>query len=184
MIKDIYTKKAFLFFSILIIVVLTRLIPHPVNFSPLGALALFSGFFLINHRFGFLLPVGALLMSDVIMELINPGYGFYSVMPFVYGSVFLIMFIGRLIKNNLNVFKLLGFSISSSILFFILTNFGVWYSGNFYPANFSGLMLCYEAAIPFFRNTLISDLVFNTIFFGAYFLALSKYAHKLSWLKA
>jgi hypothetical protein len=166
--------------AIMVISILMRTVPALhlwPNFTPIAALALFSGAVLRNRKWMFVLPIGAMLISDTIKEISVPGTGFYPDMAYVYGSFFAILAIGMGIKNTRNIALLIGASIVGSILFFLVTNFGVWMSGaqfHMYSRNATGLMECYVAGIPFFKNTLISDLLFNTVFFGGYYLITSR----------
>lgn len=102
-----------------------------------------------------------MFISDLIL-------GIHLTMIYVYLSFFLIILIGRLLKGNYYMKKLLLASISSSILFFIITNFGVWLSFNLYSKDLAGLINCYQMAIPFFRNTVLSDLFYSFSFFYGY----------------
>lgn len=142
----------------------SRLLPHPPNFSPIAAMALFGGAHFADKRAAFLTPLAAMFLSDMFI-------GFHSLMPVIYGSFALIVCIGFLLRKKLHWQATAGAALSSSILFFILTNFGVWALGSFYPKTISGLMACYTAAIPFFQNTLLGDAVYTTILFGSFALA-------------
>lgn len=147
---------------IIILAAAARLLPHPPNFTPIGGLALFSGS-KISSRFGFIIPLLAMFISDVFL-------GFHSTMIYVYLSFMIIFFIGRLIKK-IGVGQILLAGFVSSLLFFLITNFGVWLSTNMYLKNLNGLMNCYVNGLPFFRNTLIGDLVYSFGFFYGYRLA-------------
>lgn len=140
-----------------------RLIPHPPNFSPIDAMALFSGAYLGRRALAFVAPLGALLLSDAIL-------GFYHNMAFVYGSVALIVLIGWLVSSRRTPLWIGGAALASAMLFFIITNFGVWVSGAYYPSTLAGLAACYVAAIPFFQNTLAGDLVYAALLFGGFAL--------------
>jgi len=145
--------------GIILLAVAARLIPHAPNFSPIGGLALFSGANFKN-KFSFLIPILAMLISDIFL-------GFHKTIPYVYLSFIIIFFIGR----NIKIIKwqnLLSASLISSILFFVITNFGVWLNFNMYPKTINGLIQCYVMGIPFFRNTLISDLFYSFSFFYGY----------------
>jgi len=145
----------------------SRLIPHPMNFAPIAAIALFSSVYL-NKKSAFIIPVAAMIISDAIL-------GFYSGIEWVYGSFVLIALIGLWLKKRVEgagagkkTAYVAGTAIVSSILFFALTNFGVWLSGMMYEMSFKGLVQCYTMAIPFFRNTLAGDLVFTGAMFVIY----------------
>ncbi len=145
---------------IISVAVLIRVIPHAPNFAPIAALALFSGFYL-DKRYALILPLGAMFLSDVII-------GFHDTMPYVYGSFLLTAFLGMALKKHTRVSTVLLASLTSSLLFFLLTNFGVWMGGLLYPKTVSGLMDAYYYALPFFRNTVLSDLMYTALFFGGY----------------
>ena len=131
----------YLFCGFLVLIgVLFRFVPHAPNFTPMLTIALLSGMY-IKNKFGILVPILIMLLSDLFI-------GSHIMTPWVYGSVFIIFVIGRLIKKN-NILNLLTCSVISSILFFIITNFGVWISGG-YSYSLEGLIICYTMAIPFF----------------------------------
>jgi len=149
------------------------------NFTPIGALALFSGALLWNRKWMFVFPIGAMLISDTIKEITAPGTGFYPDMVFVYGSFFAIIAIGLLIRNTKKPLNIIGASLAGSVLFFLVTNFGAWMTNNpssfiIYSRDFNGLMNCYNMGLPFFKFTLAGDLFFNAVFFGGYYLATAK----------
>ncbi len=146
------------------IAVVLRLLPHPPNFAPIGAMALFGGAYL-NKKYALIVPLVAMFFSDFFL-------GFHSTIPFVYGSFLLTGLIGLWLRHHRTIQNIIGASCISSLLFFIITNFGVWLVGNMYPKTISGLLECYIAAIPFFRNTIIGDLFYAGVFFGSYALVL------------
>lgn len=148
---------------LIVFAALSRFIPHPPNLAPIAAMALFGGVY-FDRRYAFLIPMAAMLISDYFI-------GFHNVFPFVYGSFILIGFIGIWLRKHKSLGWIVGGSLASSILFFVITNFGVWLSGG-YPQNVAGLVECYVAAIPFFRNTLFGDLLYVGILFGLYESAL------------
>ena len=129
------------------------------NFTPIAAMALFGGVYL-NKKFAFVIPLAAMFVSDIFL-------GFHQAMPYVYGSFILAVVIGLWLKNNKSAKNIFCASLISSILFFLITNFGVW-AGGWYPRTLSGLMQSYIMGIPFFRNTVLGDLLYTGVFFGAY----------------
>jgi len=142
-----------------------RLIPHPPNFSPIAAMALFSGAYMPRRALSFAAPFGALLLSDLFLG------GFYPGMNFVYLSFALTVLIGWAVARRKTALTIAGAAVASSILFFVLTNFGMWLFSGFYPLTWPGLVACYVAAIPFFQNTLAGDLFFTALLFGSFALA-------------
>lgn len=140
-----------------------RLVPHPPNFSPIDAMALFSGAYLGRRGLAFAAPFGALFLSDIVL-------GFYFGMAFVYGSVAAIVLIGWLVSANKSALRIGIGAMASSVLFFAITNFGVWLGEAMYPHTLVGLAECYTAAIPFFQNTLAGDLFYSALLFGGFAL--------------
>jgi hypothetical protein len=141
-----------------------RLVPHPPNFTPIGAMALFSGAYLGRRAIAFAAPLGALLLSDLVL-------GFYHGQATVYFSVALIVMIGMAALTRVSAVRVGAAAIASSVLFFVITNFGVWLFSGFYPRTFVGLEACYVAAIPFFQNTVAGDLFYATLLFGGFRIA-------------
>lgn len=140
-----------------------RLIPHPPNFTPIGAMALFGGAYLGRRALAFAAPLAALLLSDLVL-------GFYPGIGFVYGAVALTVLIGWAIPPQRPALAVGGAAIAGSLLFFILTNFGMWAFSGFYPLTWDGLVACYVAAIPFFQNSLAGDLFYCAMLFGGFAL--------------
>ncbi|MBA2635847.1 MAG: hypothetical protein H0U83_04030 [Sphingomonas sp.] len=143
---------------------LFRLVPHPPNFSPIAAMALFSGAYLPRRALAFAAPLAALLLSDLVL-------GFYAGMNFVYFAVALTVVIGWAISRRRTPLRIGAAAIAGSVLFYVLTNFGTWLFSGLYPRTLDGLIACYVAAIPFFQNTVAGDLVFSALLFGGFALA-------------
>jgi len=144
-----------------------RLIPHPPNFAPIAAMALFGGAFFNKKWAAYLVPLAAMFVTDLIL-------GFHVTMWAVYLSFALIVVIGMTLLKAKKVSSIFFASVISSVSFFIITNFGIWLSTSYYAKTGAGLAACYTAAIPFFHQTLLSDLFFVGILFGAYHLAMKK----------
>ena len=142
-----------------------RLVPHPPNFTPVGAMALFSGAYFGRRGLAFVAPLGALLVSDLAL-------GFYHGMATVYSSVVLIVLIGWALSKHRSFWRVGAAALASSMLFYIVTNFGMWLSSGIYPHTLAGLEACYVAAIPFFQNTVAGDLVYSALLFGGFALLL------------
>ena len=153
-----------------------RLIPHPPNFAPITAVALFSGAYFVNKKFAYTIPIIAMFLTDMII-------GFHSMMIAVYLSFVLIVYLGSVMLKKVKVVNVFAATIIASVVFFIITNFAVWLMGTMYPLTFSGLAACYTAAIPFFSNSLIGDLIFSAVMFGAFELIKVKFP-KLSEVNA
>lgn len=158
--------------SLLTLGVILRLIPHPPNFAPISAIALFGGVYLARS-YAIVLPVLAMFASDMLGEALGLFPGFHRTMPAVYGSFVLVGLIGLWIRSRKSVATIVGGTLAASILFFLVTNFAVWREGILYPPTWNGLVDAYVAAIPFFRNTLVGDLFYVGIFFGAYELVVA-----------
>ena len=150
--------------SAILLAAALRLVPHPPNFAPIGAMALFSGAYLGRRALAFVAPLGALLLSDLVL-------GFYHGQATVYFSVALIVMIGMVALTRRSVIRIGAAAIASSVLFFLITNLGMWLFSGFYPRTWSGLEACYVAAIPFFQNTIAGDLFYATLLFGGFRVA-------------
>jgi hypothetical protein len=141
-----------------------RLVPHPPNFSPIDAMALFSGAYLGRRSIAFVAPLAALLLSDAVL-------GFYHGMATVYSAVALIVVIGWWLSSRRTPLTIALAAIASSVTFFVITNLGMWLFSGFYPLTYNGLIACYAAAIPFFRNTITGDLFYTILLFGGFRVA-------------
>jgi hypothetical protein len=140
-----------------------RLIPHPPNFAPIAAMALFGGAYFNKRWAAFMIPLAAMLITDLVL-------GFHETMWAVYLSFAIIVVIGMLMLKEIKIGNLFFASVISSVSFFIITNFGIWLSTSYYAKTSVGLAACFTAAIPFFHQTLLSDLFFVGVLFGAYHL--------------
>ncbi len=149
----------------------SRLIPHPPNFAPIGAIALFGGACFADRRAAFVVPLAAMALSDLAIGLLggNLSLGLHRLLPVVYGSFALIVCLGFRLRTRRTVAPIAGAVLASSVLFFVLSNLGVWALG--YPKTWEGLVACYVAAIPFFHHTLLGDAVYSTALFGGLALA-------------
>ncbi|MFK7900578.1 MAG: DUF6580 family putative transport protein [Cyclobacteriaceae bacterium] len=169
-------NNLFLITILLLLAITSRFLSMPSNFSILGAIALFSGACITNKVFRFALPMVLLFVSDLLLNnLVYAEYYesftfFYSGAFFSYAAYALAIIIGSLLTKT-NSLHIIGGSVGAAVVFFVLSNFGVWATTAMYAKTFSGLLSCYEMAIPFFKNSLASNLVFSTLLFGAYHLA-------------
>jgi len=169
--KKIILEKQKLFpFIIILIMVLSRLILHPPNFTPIIAMAMMSGYFFKNFNLSVLILGFTMLFSDLFL-------GFHNNMIFVYIPLFVIVSFCFKISTKINYKNLFFLGIGSSLIFFLISNFGVWLLGNMYEKNLYGLMNCYILAIPFFNNTLISTFVFSYGAYTANFLYCKKFSY-------
>jgi len=140
-----------------------RLLPHLPNVSPVAAMALFGGAYFADKRVAFIVPFAALFLSDLVL-------GLHSSMVFVYAGFALTVAIGFLLKDKVSMTNTAFAMVLSSVLFFLLTNFGAWMMSGIYPQTVEGLMQAYVAGIPFFQNSLLGNLVFAAVIFGGYHL--------------
>jgi len=157
---------------IVFLAAITRILPHPANMTAIGALALFGGTYFKNKQTALLVPLAAMLFSDLILEgLFRIGFGitqgFHNTLIFVYIAFALSVTVGFWVKQNINFSRVIIGGFIASTIFFLVSNFAVWLSG-FYGFTAEGLITCYVAAIPFHRNTLIGDFVFIGILFGSF----------------
>lgn len=167
--KELSKKgKVFEFLIALIFIligVFLRLLPHPPNFAPVAAIALFSGVYL-SRKISLTLPIIVMVISDVFL-------GFYEIrlMAVVYASFLICVLLGIWLKRHKGWQQILASSLFSALVFFLLTNFAVWAFTPWYPKTLFGLIQCYLMALPFFRNTILGNLFYTSIFFGAFELA-------------
>lgn len=145
---------------LIIVAVSMRLLDHPVNFTPLGALAFFTALYL-PRRYAIVLPIFALCISDIFI-----GFYAWQMMCAVYGSFIIVALIALYVKKHKSFAYILGGTVLGSILFFLITNMAVWIFGTIYTHDFGGLLQSYYMAIPFFRNSLLGDLFYTSIFVG------------------
>lgn len=143
---------------------LMRLIPHWPNFTPIAAIALFGGAHLQKKHLAFIIPLAAMLLSDLIL-------GLHQWMIAVYISFALVVGIGIFLNRKINAGSVVLASVGASILFFILTNFAMWAGSPYYTQNIAGLTECYTLALPFLFNGLMGDLFFSIVFFGGFYVA-------------
>lgn len=167
------TKNASLLWVIVLIfgAAFCRMLNHPVNFTPLGAMMLFGGVQTKNYRLSILVPFVALFLSDLYLD--NFRYHadqwtwFYKGALWVYLAFAIVFLIGRIFQPKLG-WRLAITSISGSIIFFVITNLAVWYGSALYAQNTSGLLQCFVAALPFLQNSLFGDLIYSFAIFGVY----------------
>lgn len=164
--KENLLYRTLLALALIVLAAALRIAPHPWNFTPVGAMALFSGAVLRDRRLAFLFPLLALFAGDLFV-------GFYklSVMLIVYASFLLSVLIGRWVQDRRSLARISGATLLGAIQFFLVTNFAAWQFLGGYPHNPSGFLSCYIAAIPLFWNTLAGDAVYAALLFGGYALA-------------
>lgn len=147
-------------FCLLTFGILSRLVFHAHNFTPVIALALFGGVYLKKKQ-AIMLPLILFAVTDIIL-------GFHRTMFFTWGSVLLIASIGFWVRQNKNLTTVVGGGLISALLYFVVTNFGVWLVTGMYPMTIAGLTECFVVALPYFRNSLIGTFLYGFILFGGY----------------
>ena len=147
-------KKEIFPISLILILAFARLIPHPPNFTPIIAVAIMSSYFFRNILLSCTVIIISMLLADIFI-------GFYKNIFFVYLSLLLITYIFSHINRKIKLKNLFIFGLLGSIIFFILSNFGVWILSEMYEKNLNGLINCYLLAVPFFVNTLLSTIIFS-----------------------
>jgi hypothetical protein len=140
---------------------LSRLIPHPPNFSPIEASALFAGAYLVDRRAAVLVPILAMLLSDLVL-------GFHALVPVTYGCMALMALAGRWLSGHATLGRVAALGFASATFFFLVSNFFVWLTQGMYPMSAAGLMLCYVEALPFFQNELAGVALYATLLFGGF----------------
>ena len=158
------SPKFYVVFTMIVAAAMMRLIPHWPNFTPVAAIALFGGTFLKRKELAFLVPIAAMLLSDLII-------GFHTTMLPVYLSFVAIVGLGLFLQRRLSVVNTLSASLLASVIFYLVTNFASWTSGMMpYPMNAAGLIQCYIAGLPFLFNGVLGDLFYTSVLFGALYL--------------
>jgi len=149
-------------YLLLSLAIVSRFLPHPANFTAVGAIALFSGLYL-SKREAYILPLLAMMVSDIFIGFYKP-----AIMASVYASFILTIFVGQMIKNKIGFFRVFVGVMSASLFFFIATNAAVWFFGTMYSHDISGLMTSYYMALPFWKNQIIGDLFYTAVLVGGY----------------
>jgi hypothetical protein len=165
----------------ILLTAVTRTLPHPPNFAPMTALALFGAATLADKRVAVLVSLLSLLVSDLCIDILHrwglmDTWGFYSGMWMTYTAFLLVTLLGFALRRHRSLPGVASATLAGSLLFFIVTNFAFWATFDSYPHTWSGLILCYTAAIPFFQNTLAGDVVYSTVLFGGLALAERRFA--------
>lgn len=173
-----FTPRFFFITIAILLAAFSRILPHPFNFTPIAAMALFGGACFTDRRLAFAVPLLSMAMSDIALQLIA-GIGWHNTIIYVYVSFILITLIGMYIRHNVRTGNIIAASLISSILFFLITNFGVWAAGGF-AGGLQGLAKTYALGIPFYNNEIFGSFFFNTvagdlfycgILFGSLYLA-------------
>jgi hypothetical protein len=170
-------NKTLLIIGLILITALSRLLPHPANFAPLAGMALFGGYYFEKKWHSFAITAGSWWLTDLVLNnivykqwfptftWISPSFITVAI------SLMVIILISKLVIKKINFLSIIQASILSSVAFFVITNFGTFLE--LYPKNMTGLVAAYTAAIPFFKNTLVGDLVYSGLLFGIYHYVVS-----------
>ena len=173
-------KKLLLIILFIAVIFFGRVLPHPYNFTPLIAVTLLSSFAISNRMLALVVPLMGFWLSDLFMNnVVYAGYYsnftiFNSGMIWTYGAILLIGLMGSSFINKISSGKVVLASLSGSTIFYIISNFGVWVLSPMYAKSVTGLIQCYTLALPFYGTSLIGDLLYSSLLFGAYQLVFSK----------
>lgn len=158
-------KSRFLIiFGLIVLAIASRLLPHPPNFTPVAAIALFGGAYFADKRLAFAVPFGIMFISDLII-------GLHDTLLFVYLGFAVAVGIGYLLRNRVSLVNVTAGALAGAVVFYLVTNFGVWIEGTLYPHTLQGLAACFTAGIPFFRYTILGNLVYCGALFGSFEMA-------------
>lgn len=154
-----------------------RLLPHPPNFTPMAAIALFAGFIFIKRYMAVVAVISTMLLCDYFAfgSLSSSWFGSKSMFVVYLALLFPIVF-KNFLQKKIGVLRIFGAALASSSVFFLATNFAVWAFSPMYEKTLEGLVLCYTMAIPFFQNTVVGDLIWSGVIFGTY-LVLRNYSN-------
>jgi uncharacterized membrane protein len=160
----VFVLRAILAAVMIVLAAVVRILPHPWNFTPIGAMAIFSGAMLRDRRVAFLFPLLALFVGDLFV-------GLHRLIPIVYASFLLSVLIGTSLANRRTMHRISGAVFLGALQFFLITNFAIWRVFDTYPHTPAGLAACYIAGLPLFGNTLAGDAVYAALFFGSFAFA-------------
>ena len=162
--KENLLYRTLLAIAMILIAAALRVAPHPWNFTPIGAMALFSGAVLRDRRLAFLFPLLILFVGDIFV-------GFHKLIFVVYASFLVNVAIGLWLRDRRTTARISLATLLGAIQFFLVTNFAVWQFLGSFPRTAAGLLACYLDGIPLFWNTLAGDAFYAVLFFGAFALA-------------
>lgn len=161
--SKIFQPGALVLAGMIVFAALSRLVPHPFNFSPIEAMALFGGAYFAQRSWALLVPLAAMAISDLFI-------GLHTGLPVVYACMAAITVMGFSLRGKVSALRVGGLGLAGATLFFVVTNFMVWAGSGMYPMNAEGLIACYVAAIPFFTNQLAGVAFYSLLLFGGYAL--------------
>ncbi len=173
------TARFLLAVALVVLSTLMRVVPHPWNLTPVGAVSLFSGACFDRKRWAFTVPLVAMFISDTALELLT-GHGYHSLMPVIYATFALIVILGFALRDRRRSPVAIGAgAVAAATIFYIVSNFAMWTISTMYPKTFAGLIACYAAAIPFYGTMLAGDLVYSALLFGT-FVWVERHANRFS----
>ena len=158
--------------ALIFIAALSRVLPHPPNFSPIEAVALFGGAYFAKGHWALLVPLAAMFASDLVLGLANGGiyWDYFASAGYlmVYVCIALSTLLGFGLRGKVTGSRVLGYSLAGSLLFFVVTNFGAWLGSPAYPQTMAGLVAAYVAGVPFFQWTVLGTLFYAALLFGGF----------------
>ncbi len=172
--KQHITVKFSLLCGLIVLAAFSRMLPHPLNFAPLSAMALFGAAYFDRKALALAIPLVATWLSDLFLNnVIYAAYypkftWFYEGLLWSYGAYALIGLMGMVMLKRITLIRCLGAALSASAIFFLISNFSCWIGNPVYPQNFSGLLACLAAGLPFLQGTVAGDLVYVSAMFGTY----------------
>lgn len=176
--RSLLTAGPLVLVALIVLAALTRVLPHPPNFSPITAIALFGGAYFANRSWALLMPLIGLFVSDLVLASVNGGLyaSWFSGAGIwvVYGCIVLTTVMGFGMRGKVSGGSVLGYSLAGSILFFLVTNFSVFAFDAMYPKTVAGLTAAYVAGIPFFKWSVLGTLFYSAVLFGGFELLRSR----------
>lgn len=175
--SEFLQPRFYLVTGLVLLAAASRLMELPWNVAPIGAMALFGGASFASRKTAMIVPMLAMLLSDLILYTGRDSHWLadsWKFVPFTYLSFAAIAALGFRLRTHRTAKRIVLTSLAGSVLFFVVSNFASWAIFTDYTRDLSGLVNCYVQAIPFFRNTLLSDLGFNAVLFGCLALAESR----------
>ncbi len=161
--------------SLTLAVAMTRVIPHPWNFTPVGALCLFGGAYFTRKWAAFGVPLAALFLSDLVLAVTHYNLRSLLAMPSVYVSFALIVCLGMLLRGRQRLLSVAAAAVAAALLHYLVTNFAFWALENFYPHTWEGLIACFAASVPYLQNMLCANLIYCGLLFGGFAWAQSRF---------
>jgi len=162
--KKLFSSPLVLIVCLVVVAAILRLLTnylHIWNFTPIIAMALFSGATIRDKKLAFIVPMSAIILTDAIL-------GFYQGIFVTYFALILITAFGFLLQNKIKVIPVLLGSLGASLIFYLVTNFALIYPTTLYPHTLDGVIDSYTLAIPFFKTAIAGDLIYTCLLFGSY----------------